>query len=311
MDRLAAIRTFIAIVECGSQTEAARRLGKSQPAVVRSLGELEKSLNVQLLTRTTRRSALTPEGEQFFHDCKRMLADLDAAEARVRDGLAATSGQVRVTAPVEFGNRVLAPALAGLMDEFAGLRLKVDLTDRPLDLVAGGYDVAVRIGDLEDSGLIARRIGSMSSFVCAAPALIDRVGRPTTATEFGSLPCIGIDIAKRRFGLVWRFRDLGGHPFTVRPNVVFVSDSVALARRMCRECVGFGAFYGYQVVDDLRAGSLVPVLPDPDYPVRAINLLWPPRRPMPKRMRAVLRHIEEGIRRELNEIRGYGIETAD
>lgn len=308
MDRLTAIRTFVAIVECGSQTEAARRLGRSQPAVVRSLGELEKSLNVQLLTRTTRRSALTPEGEQFFHDCKRMLGELDAAEARVRDGLATTAGLVRVTAPVEFGNRVLAPALAGLLEEFSGLRLKVDLTDRPVDLVAGGYDVAVRIGDLEDSGLIARRVGSMPSFVCASPGLIDRVGSPASATDFSTLPCIGIDITRRRFGLIWRFRDAAGKPFTVRPNAVFVCDNVALARQMCRDGAGFGAFFGYQVADDIRAGTLVPVLADPGYPLRAVSLIWPPRRPMPRRMRAVLRHIERGIRQEMDSMRGFGID---
>ncbi len=309
MDRLAAIRTFVAIVECGSQTEAARRLGRSQPAVVRSLGELEKTLNVQLLSRTTRRSTLTPEGEQYFHDCKRVLAELDAAEARVRDGLAAPAGHVRLTAPVEFGNRVLAPSLGGLLEEFPGLRLKVDLTDQPVDLVAGGYDVAVRIGELEESGLIARRIGSMPSMVCAAPALIDRVGVPDAPADLGALPCIGIDIAHRKFGLVWRFRDEGGHPFTVRPNSVIVCNSVALARTMCRDGAGFAAFYAYQVADDLRAGTLVSVLADPGYPLHPVSLLWPPRRPMPRRMRAVLRQIEAGIRAELDRMRGAWLQN--
>ncbi|MDW4499183.1 LysR substrate-binding domain-containing protein [Sulfitobacter sp. D35] len=133
---------------------------------------------------------------------------------------------------------------------------------------------------------------------------------PTSATEFNTLPCIGIDISQRKFGLIWRFRDATGHPFSVRPNVVFECDSVALARRLCRHGVGFGAFFGYQVVDDIRAGTLVPVLPDPDYPLRPISLLWPPRRPMPRRMRAVLRHIELGIRQELDSMRGLGFEPA-
>lgn len=297
------MRTFVAIVECGSQTEAARRLGRSQPAVVRSLADLETALDVQLLTRTTRRSVLTQEGEQFFRDCKRLLAELDAAEVRVRDGLASAGGPVHLTAPVEFGNRVLAPALVGLLEEFPGLRLKVDLTDEPLDLVAGGYDIAVRIGELDDSGLIARKVGNMPSFICAAPSLIVRLGKPTEPSDLGTLPCIGVDISRRKFGLEWRFRDASGTPFVVRPNAIVVCDSVALARTLCHSGAGFGAFFGYQVADDLRSGALVSVLEDRDYPLRPVNLLWPPRRPMPRRMRSVIRRLEAGIQAEMKEMR--------
>lgn len=303
LDKLSAIRTFVAIVECGSQTEAARRLGRSQPAVARSLADLEEALGVQLLTRTTRRSVLTQEGDQFFHDCKRVLDDLDAAEARARDSLASADGQVHLTSPVEFGNRVLAPALVGLLEDFPGLRLKIDLTDRPLDLVAGGYDIAVRIGELEDSGLVAKKVGDMPVFVCASPTLIGRVGEPIEPTDLVTLPCIGVDISRRKSGLEWRFRDASGTPFVVRPNAVVVCDSVALARRLCREGVGFGAFFGYQVADDLRSGALMPIFNDPEYPLRPVSLLWPPRRPMPRRMRSVLRRLEAGIREELNEMR--------
>ncbi len=302
MDRLTSIRTFVAIVEHGSQTEAARRLGRSQSSVVRSLGDLEKALDVQLLTRTTRRSALTPEGEQYFHDCKRILGEIEAAEERVREQRASPKGQIKLTAPVEFGNLVLAPTLLALQSELCELHLKVDLTDQPLDLVRGGYDVAVRIGELEDSGMIARRIGSMPSFVCAAPSLIAKVGKPADPHELADLPCVGVDIAKRRFGLAWKFNERSGEPFIVRPNPAFVSDSVALARTACRAGLGFAAFFGYQVASDLRDGTLVKVI-NSGNPERPINLLWPQQRPMPKRLHAVLRRIQTGVAEELRWMR--------
>lgn len=302
MDQLAAIRTFVAIVDGGSQTEAARRLGRSQSAVVRTLGELEKILDVQLILRTTRQSTLTPEGEQYYHDCKRVLSELDAAEERLRDRLSRPEGWIKLTAPVEFGNLVLAPTLMALQSEFDGLHFKVDLTDQPLDLVAGGYDIAVRIGDLDDSGMVARKIGSMPAFICAAPSLIERVGTVCDPRELINLPCVGVDIAKRRSGLMWKFGERDASPYVVRPDPVFVCDSVAMARTACRAGLGFALFFGYQVAADLRDGTLVRVLGTGN-PERPIHLLWPPRRPMPRLMRTVLRRIEAGTKSELRWMR--------
>lgn len=304
MDKLTAIKTFVAIVEHGSQTEAARRLGRSQPTVVRSLAELEKSLDVKLMARTTRQSVLTLEGEQYYHDCKRLLEGLDTSEERIKEIQKSARGQIKLTAPVEFGNLVLAPTLLALQSEFPELRLKIDLTDQPLDLVGGGYDAAVRIGELPDSGMIARKVGKMPSFVCAAPVLVERLGVPENPQCLANLPCVGIDIAKRRFGLEWKFDELRGSPVVVRPDPGFVCDSVALARTACRAGLGYAAFFGYQVVEDLRGGTLVKVM-ESGNPERAVNLLWPPRQPMPKRVRAVLQRIEIGIRDELARMRTY------
>ena len=302
MDKLAAIRTFVAIVECGSQTEAARRLGKSLPAVVRTLSELEKALSVQLLIRTTRHSHLTPEGALYLQDCKEILAKVGAAEARLRQAGDLPMGPISLTAPIEFGNRFVGRFLFDAAKEFPGLRFRVRLTDRPIDLVKGEFDIAIRIGELEDSGLKARKVGSMQTVVCASPELLDRCGAPARPAELADLPCVGVDISGRGYGMDWRFRERGGAEFHVRVEPSFLCDSVRLARSACLDGVGFGVFFSYQVIDELRDGRLKPVFRRNVPAARPVSLLWPPETPMPMRLREVIRSLADGLSSELRDL---------
>ncbi|MEX0284579.1 MAG: LysR family transcriptional regulator [Paracoccaceae bacterium] len=305
MDKLAAIKTFVAIVECGSQTEAARRIGKSQPSVVRSLAELEKSLSVQLIDRNTRQSSPTPEGETFYHDCKALLADLESAETKVREQRAAPLGRIKLTSPVEFGNIAVAPAILDIAERFPGMTLQVDFSDVPVDLIAGGYDIAVRLGPLEDSRLIARKVGTMRTFVWGSPDLIDKVGMPAHPTQLADLPCVGVDIAKRRFGLTWSFAEPDRKPFSVRVNPKITCDGVRMARTACLEGVGFCAFHQYQVDQEYKQGTLLPVLTTYSMalPALPVNLLWVPKRPMPRRLRDVIKILKDHIHDHLDGIK--------
>ncbi len=304
MDKLAAIRTFVAIVDSGSQIEAARRIGKSQPAVVRSLAELEKSLSVQLLDRNTRQSSLTPEGEAFYHDCKALLADLESAENKIREKRAAPLGRIKLTSPIEFGNLVVAPAILEIVERFPGVTLQVDFSDAPVDLIEGGYDIAVRLGPLEDSRLIAKKVGTMRTLVWGSPELVERVGMPAHPKQLSELPCIGVDIAKRRFGLSWSFTEPNGEPFSVRVTPKIACDSVRLARTACRAGCGFCAFHHYQVEQDHKNGTLLPVLAAYSHSSNPlpVSLLWAPKRPMPRRTRDVIKILEAHVRKHLNSL---------
>lgn len=305
MDKLAAMRTFVAIVDCGSQTEAARRIGKSQPAVVRSLAELEKSLSVQLLDRNTRQSSPTPEGEVFYQDCKALLADLESAENRVRELQAAPLGRIKLTSPIEFGNIVVAPAIQEMAERFPGLTIQADFSDAPVDLIAGGYDIAVRLGSLDDSRLIAKKVGIMRTFVWGSPELMERVGTPTHPKELAELPCIGVDIAKRRFGLAWSFAGPDREPFSVRVSPRITCDGVRLARNACRAGIGYCAFHHYQVDKDYKRGILQPVLTSYSQRLAPIpvSLLWAPKRPMPQRLKDLINILETHLRNHLAGLR--------
>ena len=178
MDRLAAMRTFVEIVDRGSLTAAAEALDRSQPSVVRTLAALEKHLGALLLRRTTRRMSLTPEGQDFLERCRRILADVEDAERAVVQRDVEPRGKIRMTGPVEFGQKHLAPALTGFLWRYEHVRVDLLLLDRNVDLVDEGIDLALRIGKLADSSMVAIRVGDVR---------LVSVGRDENADRHGAV----------------------------------------------------------------------------------------------------------------------------
>ena len=190
MDKLKAMRVFVRIVDTGSLTAAAAAGGQSPASVVRTLAALEQALGVRLLNRSTRRLALTDEGRDYLARCRHILAALDEAEAVLSAGQVQPAGSLGVTAPVTFGRRHVAPLLSEFLAGHDGLRGELVLLDRVVNLVEEGLDLAVRIGRLADSSLVAVPLGHTRHVVCASPALLARLGRPARPEALEGCPGI-------------------------------------------------------------------------------------------------------------------------
>jgi DNA-binding transcriptional LysR family regulator len=178
MDRLEEMRTFVGVVEAGSITGAADRLGIAKSAVSRRLADLEERLSVQLFRRTTRRLDLTDTGRSFYERCLRILADAEEAEFAVSQEHGDLQGRLRVAVPLSFGLNHLGPAIDNFLRTHPGIEFDLDLNDRQVDLLAEGFDLAVRIAELEDSTPIARRLAPMRHVVGASPAYLAEHGTP-------------------------------------------------------------------------------------------------------------------------------------
>lgn len=190
MDRLDDMIAFVRVAESESFTAAAERLGLSKSAVSRRMAELEDRLGVRLINRTTRRLGLTEVGQAFYERCQRIIADIEDAECSASRIAAEPRGTLRVNAPTSFGIRHLGPALAAFMTRYPRIEVVMDLNDRFVDLIEDGYDVALRIGQLRDSSLVARRLAASRRVLCAAPEYLDRAGRPRQPADLSHHRCL-------------------------------------------------------------------------------------------------------------------------
>lgn len=254
MDRLDELSVFVRIVEEGSLVRAARRLGRSPPAVTRALAALEDRIGVRLVDRTTRRLAPTEAGRALYERAGAVVADYEAATVGARD--APVRGLLRVTAPVQFGRRHIAPVATRFLDAHDDVEIELLLNDRNVDLIEEGIDVAVRIGALADSSLLARPVGHVRRQWVASPAYLSRCGTPRTPADLVRHEALlGTSLGTRE----WRFAgERRGAP--VRLAGRFRADDVETRLRVAREGCGVAQLLSYQVADDLAAGRLVRLL---------------------------------------------------
>jgi len=283
MDKLAAMQTFTAIVEHGSLTAAANSLGKAGPTIVRSLALLEEELGVRLLNRTTRRMSLTEEGRVYLERCRQILSDVDEAEEALSSRGALPRGTIRVTAPVLFGQLRVAPAITRFLREYAEVKIELLLLDRVVDMVEEGIDVGIRIAPLEDSSMIASRVGEVRRVVCASPKLLRRVGMPSDPRDLAKHPCVNFQ------GLsstpVWRF-DQGRKKTSVPIDGPLSTNQAAVAVEACVEGLGFGRFLSYQIEALVEEKKLRVVLSNFEPPPIPIHVVFAHARLMTPRIRA-------------------------
>ncbi len=270
MDRLEELATFVAVIEAGSLVAASRRLRRSPPAVTRALSALEDRMGVRLVERTTRRLSPTEAGTALADRARTLLADYDlvlagASQVQVR-------GVLRITAPVQFGRRHVAPIVLSFLNAYPDVRVELRLNDLNLDLIDEGLDLAVRIGPLADSSLVARPVGSVRRVVVASPAYLAQRGVPRTPSDLATHDTI--------FGLVrspareWRFGP-SQRGAVVRLTPRLLVDDVEAQLQAARAGRGLARPLSYQVTEELADGSLVRVLedfePDP-LPVQLVTL---------------------------------------
>ena len=284
MSRFEDLRTFVRVVEAGSITGAAERLGVAKSAVSRRLGELEERLGVQLLRRTTRRSNLTDSGWAFYERAVRILADLDEAEAAVSQAHGTLRGRLRVAAPLSFGLRHLGPAITDFMRLHPEVVFDLDFNDREVDLLQEGFDLAIRIAELQDSTMIARQLAPVRLVACASPAYLEAHGTPEAPDDLARHRCLVYSYSREP--RIWRYRESGGASGAVKVSIHMEANNGDF---LCRTAVaGEGivltpTFIAYR---EIETGRLVRILDAYEWPRVAAYAVYPQTRHLSRRVRA-------------------------
>ena len=286
MDRLDEFLVFTTILDAGSLAGAARRLRRSPPAVTRLLAALEQRVGARLVQRTTRQLTPTQAGRRLAAHARQLLADYQQAVGRVKESKEAPlHGLLRITAPSMFGRLHIAPVISEFLNAHPGVRVELVLANRNLDLVEEGLDVAVRIGPLTESGLVARRIGQVYRVLSASPDYIAKRGRPRTPRDLMKHDIVFV--SQPRSSVEWRFR-ASGRQQVVRLTPRFMVTEVEAALSAVRAGAGIARNLSYQVAGDFSSGALVRLLREFEPPAWPIHLVVPTARHMPRTVRAFL-----------------------
>ena len=303
MDRLGAMSLLIYVVDSGSFSAAARRLGVPLTTVARKISDLEAALGAKLLVRTTRKLNLTDAGVTYLAAARRIIDQVDEAEREVSGEFTAPKGELVITAPVQFGQLHVLPIVADFLDLFPNINIRLLLLDRNVQLVEDHVDMAVRIGRLPDSAMIATTVGSMRTVICASPELLAIHGVPQTVAALQEMPCIVLDGPGSSAN--WRLTD----PQTKTATLVAMAPrlsvtTVEAAIRAALLHVGIIRLFHYQVADAVKAGSLrivfEPFEPDP----APVNVVHVARGQMPLKMRSFLDFALPRLRRRLQDFQG-------
>ncbi len=280
MDRLREMEIFAAVAGSGSLSAAARRLSLSVAVVSKQLAALEKRLGSRLITRTTRKLALTEDGQAFFDRCRGILSEIADAEQAVAGADGRLTGTIRITAPVAFGRSRLAPLIAAFAAQQPQLNFHLQLTDTVVDLLEENIDLAIRMGDLTDSSLRTRRLVANQRLICGAPAYFRKRGIPQQLADLESHDCIAI-CGSGGSGQVWRFT--GDEEAAIRISGRLSASNGEVAYAWMLAGLGLVQKSIWDVADDLRDGKLVAVLPQYRRE-EAVHAVFPPGRRAPHRL---------------------------
>jgi DNA-binding transcriptional LysR family regulator len=285
VDQFKEIEAFVAVAQLGSFVKAADKLGLSKAMVSRHVSELEARLGVRLMQRTTRRLSLSDAGAEYLQRCAQILGDLHDANAAVSATAVQAQGLLKVTAPLTFGIRHLAPLWGEFLRVHPKVELEVNLNDRMVDLVEEGYDLAVRIGQLSSSTLIARRIAGTRLVLCASPRYLQRAAPITDLADIAQHDVMAYTYLAT--GEQWQFSGpQGARSIEVRPRLRSNSGDTCRAAALADQGIIFQPTF--LVGEDLKAGRLVEILPQYAGPELDINLVYPSRLHLSHKVRAMV-----------------------
>jgi DNA-binding transcriptional LysR family regulator len=297
MDRLLAIQAFAKVVELGSFARAAERLSVSTSAVSRQVAELEAHLDARLLNRTTRRLSLTETGQTFYEHSVQLLAALDDAEASVSTTTQKPKGTLRLTCGVTFGERYLAPAIADFCALHPELVFDLDLSDRMVDLVEEGFDLALRIGPARQQGVVSRRIGETQLVCCAAPAYLENHPGPLLEPDdLAQHECLSY--SQTVLPNVWEFGSGNSRDkIAVRIPLRHRANNGRMLVAMAVEGLGILFEPDFIVAPEIRSGLLTPLLKDYRPPTAPIAAVYPSRRHLSAKVRSFVDFLAERFKR--------------
>ena len=283
MQNLTGMAVFAAVVDSGSFSGAAVKLGLSKSAVSKQIARLEDRLGARLLNRSTRRVGLTDVGRTFYDHCVRILEEAEAAEQAVIRHSDEPRGRLRINAPMTFGTMHLAPAISTFLKDHPGVEIELELSDRIVDLIAEGFDMAVRITVLDDSSMIARRLGVSRQVVAASPDYLRRRGTPQHPQDLAGHDCLLYSYSVSDRG--WRLKR-DGDIHDVMPQGSLVTNNGEILRDAAADGLGVVALPSFIIGEELRSGRLRQILPDWQATERDICAVYPHKRHLSPNVRA-------------------------
>ncbi|MBB60527.1 LysR family transcriptional regulator [Stutzerimonas balearica] len=293
LDRITGMRVFVRTASAGSLSAAARHLGMSPAMATKHVDALEARLGVKLFHRSTRRLTLTEAGNDYLEACQRILPEIEETEARIASRRVEATGLLRMNVPLTFGARHIAPLLPTFSERHPAVAVELGLTDSQVDLIDGGWDMAVRIGRLGDSPLQARRLADCPLLVCAAPAYLDRHGVPRKVADLTRHNCLGYTLSQAGHQH-WLFGQEGDVRVTVQGNLVANNGPALVAAAVG----GQGVIYQPQfiVAAALRRGELVALqLDQPTQALGGIHAVYPPDRRPPAKVRVMIDYLVDAF----------------
>jgi DNA-binding transcriptional LysR family regulator len=285
MDHVSRVGVFLEVAKYESFSGAARALGLTGPAISKQVQSLEDKLGVKLLNRTTRHVSLTEEGAMYFEKARKALDDLNEAEKQLHELKATPIGKLKVNAPMSFGTQFLTRPIAAFAEQYPEVQLDVDFNDRWVDVAGEGYDVVIRIGALEDSALIARKLAPCPIILCAGKKLIEKLGVPESVDQLVDYP--GVVYNKHAQKEVWRFKEKSSVVVTSQTlNRSFATNTAEMQLEACLSGIGVALLPIFAADSYLRSGELIELFPNcTTYPERGIYAMYPQNRYLSARTR--------------------------
>ncbi len=293
MDKFQEMASFVAVVEAGSFVGAAEAIGLSKAAVSRHVAELEQRLGARLLHRTTRRLSLTDDGQLFFARAKEMLAAVDETESEISSRSGEPGGMLRINAPLSFGIMHLAPLWGRFAQLYPKVSLDIELSDRVVDLVEEGYDLAVRITNLANSQLVSRQLATTRMVACASPEYLAQHGTPAHPSDLARHEVISYSYFAARNE--WTFTAADGGQVAVRTHARIHANNGDTCRAVALEHQGVILQPDFIVADDLRRGALVELLPAWRTLTLGIHAVYPSRKHLPIKTRRLVDFLVEAF----------------
>ncbi len=282
------INEFVAVTETGSFTAASKRLGISTAQVSRLVGALEARLSAKLFYRTTRKVTVTELGNIYYQHCRQVLDGLEEADRAVTNLQQIPTGKLHITAPVTYGEKTIAPLVNNFVGKYPELTVQLQLTNQQIDLVDTGCDIAIRLGKLDDSSMIAKRLAPRVQHVCAAPAFISKYGTPHSLSELEQYNCL--------LGTLdyWRFQEQGTTKLIRVKGSIRCNSGVALLDAALKG-LGIVQLPDYYVESYLQSGQLLPMLENFQEKNEAVWALYPQNRHLSPKVRLLLDYFEESL----------------
>ncbi len=294
MDKLASLKAFVKVVELGSFSEAGRQLRLSRSAVSKYVADLEDELGVQLLNRTTRHASPTENGQAYFERALTILADLDAADQAAAQLQSTPRGLLRVNAPMSFGTIKLGPAIAAFMARYPELQIQLVLSDEQVDPVQQGLDVTLRIAELENSSLIARKIAPIDRVVCASPGYLAAHGTPAHPTDLRGHNCLTYGFLAT--GNQWKLTGPDGDHW-IQPEWTLCVNNAEVLRDAALADRGIAVLPVFLAEKELASGALRAILPDYKPPQLTLYAIYPPTRHLAVKVRLFIDFLVERLGR--------------
>ena len=295
MDHIARLKVFLEVAKGQSFTKAGQALGISAPAVSKHIQALEEELKVKLFNRTTRLVNLTEEGALYAERVGKALDDLEEAQNELHDLKACPTGTLKVNAPTAFGSKCLVAPLVAFAKAYPNVTLDVDFDDRHVDILAEGYDVVLRIGHLEDSSLIARKLAPCPIYVCAAPDFVAAYGTPKTPEELAALPAIAY--SRHNTQNIWMYKTPTGELGQTQLQRTLMANHADMMLEACKAGIGVCISPIFSCYEALQNGELVQLLPDYTlHPERNFYAIFPQNRYLSTRVRLFIDHMHEAMK---------------